>query len=426
MAVSIEGGSILNVATSEEIGGVETHQTIHADGRLLIPGLIDTHGHLIDVFASGFTPGGGGIADLSMAPDSVAAYRRRYSEEYLPHGITTVRDAGTSDDLMPLLQALMESDAASPDFYPCGGALVSPEEGRAPYSGHTVVQDSVDARATVRAYHDAGFRHAKLYWRLREPEFRAALDEALRLGMVAFAHIDRGVFSIEAALELGLRHFEHAFTLGVEVLGGRLAASITREAVVEILGGDARGAWFMATLEGFNRIGEGDARMLALIDRLADAGATVTPTIHAVARPLGFTHTDFRPLGEFDDVSGWSDAQMERARRGYWIMQSYVVAMHEAGVQLALGTDTVDPGKSALSELLLLHEAGIPMPDVLAIGTLGSAEVIELPHLYGTIEPGKRANLVLLDRNPLEDPLALLGGKTVIKDGVVYAGPSGG
>lgn len=420
MAVSVDDGVIEDVGSSEELGGTGARRVIDAGGRLVIPGFIDTHAHFINVLATSFNRGGGGIADLSMAPDSIASYRRRFSEAYLPYGVTVVRDAGSDESHMALMQAWTVSDATAPDFYPCGGALVSREEGRTPYEGHRVVQDALDAAAAVRTYHDAGFRYIKLYWRLREPEFRAALAEALALGMVPFAHVDRGVYSIEAALGLGLRHYEHAFTLAVEVLGGDAADAIVMHAVHEVLGGDRRGAWFMATLEGFNQIGEDDERMLSLIHRLSEAGATVTPTMHALAKPLGLTHVDSPPVGDFDDTSGWTDGQMGRARRGYDVMASYVVAMHRAGVQLALGTDTVEPGAAALSELLLLHKAGIPMGEVLQIGTLGSAEVIELPHLYGTIEPGKRAHLIVFDGNPLDDPLALLGRKTVVKDGVVW------
>jgi imidazolonepropionase-like amidohydrolase len=422
MAVSVSDGIIQAVESSERLEGIEARRVIDAEGRLLVPGFIDTHGHLIDVLATSFTPGGGGIADLSMLPDSIAVYRREFSGAYLPYGVTVVRDAGSSEEYLPLMRAWMEANAASPDFYPCGGALISYEEGRTPYPGHKAVRGRAEAIAAVRAYHDAGFRHVKLYWRLREPEFRAALSEALRLGMVPFTHIDRGIFSIDAALDLGLRHYEHAFTLGVEVLAAEQVDAITQYAINRILGGDARGAWFMATLEGFNRIGEHDERMLSLIGRLSEAGATVTPTMHVLAKPLGIAHVDASPIGDFDDTTDWTREQTERAKRGYGIMASYVAAMYRAGVELALGTDTVNPGSAALSELLLLRDAGIPMADVLRIGTLGSARVIELSDIYGTIEPGKRAHFVLFDRNPLDDPPALLGGKTVIKDGVVYEG----
>ena len=110
---------------------------------------------------------------------------------------------------------------------------------------------------------------------------------------------------------------------------------------------------------------------------------------------------------------------MERARRGFGVALSYVAAMHKGGVKLAIGSDAVEPGKSVLSEILLLHDAGIPMATVLQIATLGSAEAIELSDFYGSIEPGKKAHFVLFDESPLDDPKALLGGKTVIKDGAL-------
>ena len=57
------------------------------------------------------------------------------------------------------------------------------------------------ARREVRAYHDAGLRHVKLYWRLREPEFVAALEEARQLGMGVTGHIDFRVLGFERALQ---------------------------------------------------------------------------------------------------------------------------------------------------------------------------------------------------------------------------------
>jgi imidazolonepropionase-like amidohydrolase len=74
-----------------------------------------------------------------------------------------------------------------------------------------------------------------------------------------------------------------------------------------------------------------------------------------------------------------------------------------------------------LSEIILPYRAGIPMADVLAMATPGGARVLERESDYGTVEPGRKAHLVIFDRNPLEDPEAVLAGKTVIKDGVVAA-----
>jgi imidazolonepropionase-like amidohydrolase len=162
--------------------------------------------------------------------------------------------------------------------------------------------------------------------------------------------------------------------------------------------------------------------MTTLIDALADAEATVTSTIHVFAHPLGLTYFERATTDEFSDTSGWTDEQMARARRGYRVLESYVQRLQESGVTLALGTDVPQPGRAALSEMLLLHRAGISMEDTLRIATLNSARAIGLEDTYGSVEPSKRAHLVLFDENPLEAPNALLSDKTVIKDGVPYAG----
>jgi imidazolonepropionase-like amidohydrolase len=145
----------------------------------------------------------------------------------------------------------------------------------------------------------------------------------------------------------------------------------------------------------------------------------VTPTLHIFAQRAGLAPYATKPLGTFDNSDAWTPAQRARARRGYEILAQYVRQLHDAGVTLAVGTDWLDPGQVALSEMILLHRAGIPMADVLSIATLGGARVMEREADYGTIEPGRKAQLVIFDRSPLEDPEAVLAGKTVIKDGVV-------
>jgi imidazolonepropionase-like amidohydrolase len=281
-----------------------------------------------------------------------------------------------------------------------------------------VVSDSAGAAALVRRYHGAGLRDVKLYWRLREPEYVGAFTEAQRLRMHVTTHIDFRVMSIRRALAMGVRHFEHAYTLGVEAMTGeevQRAWARTREE----LGADAPAGFYWGVLEHFNMIGPDDARVAALIRELAQHGATVTPTLHIFAQRVGFAPYTTKSLGRFDRSEAWTPAQRERARRGYDILAGYVRRMYDAGIPLAVGTDWLDPGRVELSELILLHRAGIPMANVLAIATLGGARVLERETDYGSVEPGRKAQLVIFDRNPLEDAEAVLAGKTVIKDGVV-------
>jgi imidazolonepropionase-like amidohydrolase len=262
----------------------------------------------------------------------------------------------------------------------------------------------------------------KLYWRLRAPEFRAALREAQGLGMVPFAHIDNKVFSVRAALGLGLRHLEHAHTLAVEAATvDELAAADGR--MLAALGTAPPGGFYLYVMEVLRALGPRDPRMTALIGELARAGATVTPTLHAFAGPLGLAPVATAQAGGADPVAAWPPEARARARAGYAVLAGYVRQLHAAGVPLSLGPDTPEPGLAALSEIVLLHRAGLPMADALRAATLNSARAIGLEEQIGTVEPGKRAHLVLFEANPLERPEAVLGAKTVIKDGVVYAGP---
>ena len=417
--VVVRGGRIAAVLPASSQDVPRATRTIEARGRLLTPGLVDVHHHTADVLTAAVTSTGNTVARLSMAPDSVARYRRAFAQAYLPHGVTTVREAGGDDRYLPLMRAWMAPVPWAPDFHPSGGALVSADPGRTPYAGHRAVADSADAARTVRAYHAAGLRQVKLYWRLRAPEFRGALGAAQALGMVPYAHVDNKVFSIAEALDAGVRHFEHAHTLAVEAAAGdELAAAEQR--MLAALGTPPAGGFYLYAMEVLAGLGPADQRVARLVADLARAGATVTPTLHAFANPLGLASVATAQPGGVDVTAAWPQAARARARQGYAVLAGHVGRLHAAGVPLSLGTDTADPGRSALSEILLLHAAGIPMADTLRIATLNGARALGLEGEVGTVEPGQRAHLVLFDENPLERPDALLGGKTVVKDGVVY------
>lgn len=419
--VVVDGGRIVAILPA----GVEppvARRAVEGDGRLLSPGLVDAHSHLAYVLGDSISAGGGFIARLSMEPDSIAAYRARWAGAYLPYGVTTVRDVGSDDRHLPLLVAWMDRSPEAPDFWPAGGALVSAEAGRTPFPGHAVVTDPADARRKVRAYHQAGLRHIKLYWRLREPEFVAALEEARALDMNVTGHIDFKVLGFERALDLGLRSFEHAYTVAVGALTEEQFLAAWRETLPRVVGDEQRGRFYLGVMAYLHVLGPGNPQMERLIGRLAATHSTVVPTLHLFAQRVGLSPHTTPPFADFDDLTWMDEEQRAWAREGYRTLAGYVREMWEAGIPLAVGTDWAEPGPAVLAEIALLHDAGIPMPDSLAIATLGGATAIGAADEIGVVEPGYRANLVLWDENPLTDPRALFGGRTVVKDGSIQSG----
>ncbi|NJB69804.1 imidazolonepropionase-like amidohydrolase [Saonia flava] len=97
--------------------------------------------------------------------------------------------------------------------------------------------------------------------------------------------------------------------------------------------------------------------------------------------------------------------------------------LHEMGINMVLGTDTGNdfnfPGYSLHEEMQLLEMGGISPLDIIKMGTLNAAKMMGVEDQFGSIEVGKVANMVLLDKNPLESIANTLTVNTVIKNGLV-------
>lgn len=420
--VLIRDGTISAVVSDRDWPGRDARRVVDARGRLLTPGLIDVHSHTHLIFGDSSTTAGRVNAALVMHSDSIAAYRRIFAESYLPFGVTGVRDVASDERNLPMLLSWMHRSANAPDFFPVGAYLVSTEPGRTPVEFAVAVLDSQSAAAKVRQYHDLGIRDIKLYWRLREPAFRGALFEAQRLNMNVTGHVDEQVMTIPQALNIGLRNIEHVHTLARSVIPDSELGSLYADFPIRLGGAKpgSPGLFFLVIPEYWNHLGPNDARILGLVARFRTEDVSLTPTLHVFAAPLGLAYFPPRVWNARESTAGFTQPQRQRAIAGYRIMASYVKRMYDAGVRLNLGTDALEPGKAALSEMLLLHDAGIPMTGVFRIATLNSARSIGRGAEFGAVEVGMRANLVLFEDSPLVNPRALLGPKTVLKDGVEW------
>jgi len=122
------------------------------------------------------------------------------------------------------------------------------------------------------------------------------------------------------------------------------------------------------------------------------------------------------------DTADWTPAQYRAARAQWPKLVALVKLMYNRGVLLTVGTDTpfpwIVPGVSFHEELRLLAEAGIPVPAVLRMATLNAGQALKLS--IGSIEPGKDADLVVLDGNPLDSLRNTERIERVVKSGKIF------
>lgn len=401
--VFVQQGRIRKIETANASHlGLES--AIDAKGKLLTPGFIDVHNHLNFTF---------GDSIATVTSQEFSAFRAVLSAAYLPYGVTTVRSAGGRESTLPMELSWTQSEEDYIDYYPTGGAFVSLNTN---FYNHIFVPDTASVNQKIRDYYDSGVRHIKAYGLLGAPQLKAAVETAGKLNMNIFGHIENSMISIDSATTFGLQNLEHVKTLFLEVIRNYERKGMDLSMLPE----DDYENWRFREYEIFNMLGTQDSSILGLVKTLQKRKVSITPTIHIYAHPIELTEEQLQMPIYNGDKLNWTGDKLERAQKGYGELAKLSLLLHQNGVRLATGSDTFDPGKAILSEMLLLQKAGIPMNEVLQIATLNSAKSIERDSIYGSLEVGKKAHMILFEKSPLENPLHLIAEKTIIKDGAVW------
>ncbi|MEE9234877.1 MAG: amidohydrolase family protein, partial [Candidatus Acidoferrales bacterium] len=321
------------------------HETVIVDGggRFAIPGLFDMHVH--------------GVLKVS------------WQEGHLAYGITSVREPGGAPPFAwqnALADRSDTTSAPAPRRFLAGPSLSR-------FDSHVPPPTAVvrDVRTHVRRWKEWGAQFIKAYGDLSWPLRRAVSEEARRLGLPVAGHNTHFELTIKSVTlgYAGLEHLPNNDRLYDDVLQMLALAGTRWTPTLAVRGGN-------------------DLLLRDEPERLADA------------KFRAFT-PEWRIRGR--DASGAGEGAGDRAVRGDWMEKlASIRAAHRRGVKLQAGTDT--PFRSSLHwELEYFVQAGIPPLDVLRIATQQAAEAVGAENDLGTLEPGKLADLVLLDKNPLED-----------------------
>ncbi len=378
--VLVEDGLIVDVGS-----GLDADDVVDCTGATVLPGLIDSHVH---VLFSGVN-----IMRMLQTPFSYPFYEAVHNlRATLDIGITHVRDASGAD--LGVAEALRNGLIAGPrtqisismisqtgghgdGWQPCGALvpLLSPHPGKP----HTIVNGAEEMRRVVRELIRAGADIIKVatsggvlsprddprHGHFRDAEIAVLVEEATAAGLYVMAHA-QATDGIKVAIRNGIRSIEHGIYLDDEAIEMMLAA----------------GTWLVPTLSAPREV---------LI--MADSGIPMPATVIAKARMV---------LEEHDDS----------VRRAI-----------DAGVKIAMGTDSgVGPHGKNLGELGLMASLGMSPAAAWHATTASAADLLGIGAEFGTLQPGKRADVVVLDGS-IDDLVGLEKRVwAVYQDGIQVAG----
>ncbi|HEU0299830.1 MAG TPA: amidohydrolase family protein [Longimicrobium sp.] len=387
--VVVQGNRIQAVGPDGSVAVPAGAQVIDATGKALLPGLFDMHVHL-------------GLVDGAF---------------HLASGVTSVRDLANDTTVFPQVAAEWNAGTkVGPRVVVKAGFI----DGSGPFTGPTGLRaDSPEeARRHVAWYADHGYTHIKVYSSLKPELVPVIAEEAHRRGMRLSGHIPEGMTAAQA-VRAGFDEIQHANMLVLNFLSDSLDTRTpqrfsgpAQEALYLDLQGDSvqafvrllkeRGTVLDPTLNAFEQLftarqGEVDPVLAAIAHRLP-------PTVQRGLRGGGL------PVPEGMD---------QRYRDSFRALLEMTAMMHRAGIPIVPGTDAM-PGFALHHELELYEMAGIPANEVLQIATIGAARVARREADLGSIRPGKLADLILVDGNPMQRISQIRNVELVMKDGVLY------
>jgi cytosine/adenosine deaminase-related metal-dependent hydrolase len=362
---------------------------IDAKGRALLPGFIDMHAHV--------SPG-----DYLL---NLAA------------GVTTVRDMGNDNaTLAEAIGRLDRHESIGPHVVPAGFI-----EGKSQFnaSGGILVESLDGAKQAVDFYAQRGYPQIKIYNSFKPEWVKETAAYAHQRGLRVSGHIP-AFMKAEDAVKDGYDEIQHInqVLLNFYVKPDTDTRSLQRFTLIaenaNSLDLDAQPFQNLVKLfVAHNTVL--DPTLTAFEAQFTQMPGELNPSLAAIADHLPITLR----RGLYKSESEITKEMAPRWRASYAKMLEAVARFHRAGIQIVSGTDDV-AGFAFQRELELYVKAGIPANEVLRIATWNGATYARVLADRGSIERGKRADLILIDGDPTQDISTIRNVALVLQDGDAY------
>jgi len=387
--VVVTGDRFTEVGPSSSAHVPADSERINGAGKTIVPGLFDMHAH-------------------AQALDGILN---------IASGVTTVRDMGNDIDQLKHLQDQWQSGTAiGPRIWKAGFI-----DGHGPYQAPTGLYADTEAEAVaeVNRYADLGYVQIKLYSSLN-PDFVPAIVKAAHSrGLRVSGHIPNGITASQF-VEYGADEIQHInfiflnffpdkvkdtrtperFTaVGANAAKLDLQSKPVNDFITLLLQHRTTADVTLATFEGMfvGRPGTASPDLVPILKRLP---AQVQRSAYSGGLPV-----------TADNDQLYKDS--------YRAMLAMTKRMYDAGIPILAGTDST-AGLMLHRELELEVQAGIPPAKSLQIATFNAARLLKQEKELGSIAPGKRADFLLVDGNPVENISDIRRDRLVMKDGTLY------
>lgn len=366
-------GQISELGPASEIKAPRGAAIVDGSGKYLIPGFTEMHGHL---------PG------ADTPPEEVD----RILFLFLSNGVTTVRGMLGNASHIELRQQIADGVRLGPTIYAAGPAFRASAD---------LTEEA--ARQRVREQHQAGFDLLKILEGLSTDVYDAIAEEATRAGIPFGGHVPN---------EVGLLHALAAGQGSIDHLDNYLEAMEADDSPIKNADASTRSRDMALHAD--------EQKIPALVAATKLAGASVVPTMalwetfNADVPPEHYAAFDELKYLRRETVDAWIESQKgrrerlnaEAGARVIEIRKKVLKALEDEGARIVFGTDAPQifnvPGFSIHREISIMASAGLTPYQILASATRNAAEHFG-DDAFGQVAVGARADLVLLEANPLDD-----------------------